>query len=72
MFIGEFDEDVFEGRSERADFRDDDALFQQLFAEMVEVEIVVDERVDGLAEDCGACGCPGEYGRCARLELLSG
>src|SRR5258707_492674 len=54
MFVGEFDEYVFERRSERADFRDDDALFPQLFAEMVEVEIVVDERVDGLAEDCGA------------------
>src|SRR5579859_5895683 len=54
MLVGEFDEDIFQRRSERADFRDDDALLQQLRANVFQIEVVVDQRVDGLPENRGA------------------
>src|SRR2546425_415424 len=54
MLVGELDENVFEAWSERANFCDGDAVFQELFAEIVEVEMILDERVDGLSENGGA------------------
>src|SRR6266568_2060696 len=54
MLVGELDENVFEAGSERANFCDGDAVFQELFAEIVEVEMILDERVDGLSENGGA------------------
>ena len=45
MLVGQFDEDIFKRGRERADFRDDNTLFKQLLAEMIEVEIIVDEGV---------------------------
>src|SRR5882762_20221 len=54
MFVGEFDEHVFKTGGERANFCDGDAVFQQLLAEIIEIEAVIDERVDGLAKNGGA------------------
>ncbi len=54
MLVGKLYEDVFEARSQRADFRDGNAFLQQLFAEVVQIEMVFDQRVDGLPENCGA------------------
>src|SRR5260370_23315941 len=54
MLVGELYENVFEAGSERANLGDGDAVFQQLFAEIVEVEMILDERVDGLSENGGA------------------
>src|SRR5258708_17340411 len=54
MLVGELDKDVFEAGSERANFCDGDAVLQELSAEIVEIEMVLDERVDGLTENGGA------------------
>jgi len=51
VFVGEFDEDVFEAGSEGANFGDRDAVLQELFAEIVKIEPVFDQRMNGLAED---------------------
>src|SRR5882762_9040090 len=61
MFVGEFDEHVFKTGSERANFCDGDAVFQQLLAEIIEVEAVIDERVDGLTKN----GCAANAGEMA-------
>src|ERR1700694_5221125 len=53
MLVGELDEDVFEAGSEGANFRDGDAILQELLAEVVEVVVVVDQRMDGLPENGG-------------------
>ena len=52
--IGEFDEYVFEAGSERTNFGDNDAVVEQLLAEMIEVQVIIDQSVDGLSEDGGA------------------
>src|SRR5437016_14586738 len=54
MLVGELDKDVFEAGSERANFGDGDAVLQELFAEIVEIEAIFDERMDGLSENRGA------------------
>src|SRR5260370_15451380 len=54
MLVGEFDKDVFEAGSERTNFCDGDAVSQELSAEHVKIEMVLDERVDGLTENGGA------------------
>src|SRR6266550_3174818 len=51
MLVGELDKDVFEAGSERANFGDGNAVLQELVAEVVEIEAVFDERMDGLAEN---------------------
>src|SRR6202521_6134552 len=51
MFVGELNKDVFEAGSERANFGDGNAVLQELVAEVVEIESVFDERMDGLAEN---------------------
>src|SRR6267143_5378005 len=54
MLVGELDEDVFKAGSERANLCDRNAVFHELFAEIVEIETVFDERMDGLPENGGA------------------
>jgi hypothetical protein len=54
MFVGEFDEDVFEARSEGPNFGDNNALLLELGTKVVEFESVVDERMNGLTKNCGA------------------
>src|SRR5258708_16404546 len=54
MLVGELDKDVFETGSEGPNLGDGDAVFQELLAEIVEIEMVVDERVDGLSENSSA------------------
>src|SRR5712664_1900888 len=54
MLVGEFDKDVFEAGSERTNFCDGDAVSQELLAKIVEIEMVLDERMDGLSENGGA------------------
>src|ERR1700719_1132067 len=51
---GEFAEDVFEAGSERTNLGDGDAVYQELVAEVVEIEMVFDERIDGLPKNRGA------------------
>src|SRR5258708_34572152 len=62
MLVGEFDENVFEAGSERANLGDSDAVFQELVAEVVEIEMIIDERMDGLSENGGAANA-GEMAR---------
>src|ERR1700676_494657 len=54
MLVGELDEDVFETRSKRANLPDGNSVFQELLAEIVQVEMVFDEGVNGLSENRGA------------------
>src|ERR1700731_2187688 len=54
LLVGEFDEDVFEAGSERTNLADGDAVYQELVAEVVQIEMVFDERMDGLPENRGA------------------
>src|SRR5260370_4870295 len=54
MLVGELDKDVFEAGSERANLCDGDAVFHELRAKIVEIEMVFDQRVDGLTENGGA------------------
>src|SRR5258708_418489 len=62
MLGGEFDEDVLQAGRERANLGDSDAVFQELVAEVVEIEMVVDERMNGLSENGGAANA-GEMAR---------
>src|SRR5258708_4837580 len=59
MLVGELDEDVFEAGSERTNLGHGNAVLQELLAEIVEIESIFDERMDGLSEDGGAAD-PGE------------
>src|SRR6266702_1240554 len=70
MLVGELDENVFEAGSERANFCDGDAVFQELFAVIVEVEMILDERVDGLSENGGAADSPDLAGEAKRASDL--
>src|SRR5215470_11179582 len=54
VLVGELDEDVLKAWSERANFGDGDAVLQKLLAKLVEIEVIVDERVDRLSKDGGA------------------
>src|SRR5713101_4917534 len=54
MLVGQFDEDVFEAGSERTNLGDGNAVFQELVAEVAEIEMILDECVDGLSENGGA------------------
>src|SRR5260370_27325141 len=62
MLVGEFHEDVLEDGSERANLGDSDAVFQELVAEVVEIEMIVNERMNGLSENGGAANA-GEMAR---------
>src|SRR5258708_32334103 len=54
MLVGEFDEDILEAGSERANLGDGNILFQKLVAEVVKIAMVLNERMNGLPEDGGA------------------
>src|SRR4029077_2713177 len=54
MLVGQFYEYIFEAGSERPDFGDRDAFFEQAFANVFEVQVIVHQRVNRLAEDGGA------------------
>src|SRR5882724_5575730 len=62
MLVGELDEDIFEAGSERTNLGDGNAVLQELFAEIVEIETILDKRVDGLSENRGAADA-GEMAR---------
>src|SRR5260370_15461484 len=65
MLVGEVDDDVFEAGSERTNLSDGNPVFQELVAEIVETEMVFDERMDGLTENGGAADA-GEVAREAK------
>src|ERR1700693_3837803 len=54
VLVGELDEDVFEAGGQRANLGDRNSVFQQLLAEIVQVKMIFDERVNGLTENRGA------------------
>src|SRR6266446_5492125 len=54
MLVREFDEDIFEAGSKGTNLGDGDTVLQELFAQVVEIEVVFDEGVNGLSEDGGA------------------
>src|SRR5712692_678834 len=54
MLVGQFDEDVFQAWSEWTNFSDGNAVFQELVAEVVEIEMIVDEGMNGLPENGSA------------------
>src|SRR6266404_5332134 len=54
VLIGQFYEYIFEAGSQRANLTDLNSVLEELRAEIVEVETIFDERVNGLAEDGGA------------------
>src|SRR5882724_1516797 len=71
MLVGELDEDIFEAGSERTNLGDGNAVLQELFAEIVEIETILDKRVDGLSENRGAADA-GEMARKAERAVTSG
>src|SRR5439155_5767697 len=54
VLVSELHENVFEAWSKRTNLGDGNAFFQKLLAKFVEIEVVFDERVDGLPENGGA------------------
>src|SRR5215813_2392350 len=65
MAVGEFDKNVFETRSERTDFRDGDAAIRKRAAKVVEIKMIVDERMNRLTKDCRAANA-GEFANGAK------
>src|SRR5271169_1729441 len=61
MLVGELDEDVFEAGCKWTNFGHGNAILQELFAEIIEIEMVVNERVDGLPKN----GCAANAGKLA-------
>src|SRR6266576_109967 len=53
LFVGEFDESVFQAWGQRANLGHGNAVFQELLAELVQIKMFIDERVDGLAKNRG-------------------
>ena len=70
MLVGELDKDVFEAGSEGPNFGDGNAVFQELLTEIVEVEVVVDECVNGLTENGGAADARKPARGAARRETI--
>src|SRR6266478_1251296 len=63
VLVGEFDENVFQAGSQRTDFGNGDAVFEELLAQIVQVEMVFDQRMNGLAKNGGTANArnlPGE------------
>src|SRR5229473_5066398 len=63
VLVGQLDENIFKARSKRANFADGDSVFEKLLAQIVEVEMLFHQRVNGLAENRGAANAgelPGE------------
>src|ERR1700676_1058488 len=54
MFLGELYENVFQGRTQRANFRDSYPALFQLLAKVFQVEMIVDQGVNGLPENRSA------------------
>ena len=54
MLVGELHENVFEARRQRPNLRHGNAVLQKLLVKIVKIEVVIDERVDGLAKNRGA------------------
>src|SRR5712664_1016179 len=54
VLVGQLYEDIFKARGERANFADGDSVFEELLAQIVEVEMLFHKRVNGLAENGGA------------------
>src|SRR5579864_3252694 len=49
MLVGQLHEDVFQAGFQRTNFADGDAVFPELLAEIAQVEVIFNERVNGLA-----------------------
>src|SRR5579863_2483387 len=62
MLVGELDENVFETRLKRANFPNGNAILPELLAQIVQVEMIFDERVNGLSKNRGAAN-PGNLPR---------
>src|SRR5437879_4229904 len=54
VFVRQLHENVLEARLERTNVSHGNSIFKELLAKVVEVEMFVDERVNRLAENCGA------------------
>src|SRR5215510_13858175 len=54
VFVGQLDENVFQAGGERANFAHRCAVSGKLLAKSVEVEVIVNQRMNRLAEDGGA------------------
>jgi hypothetical protein len=54
LLVGELDEDVFEAGRQRANLGDGNPIFEKLLTEIVQIEMVLDQRMDGLSENGGA------------------
>src|SRR6266849_6397925 len=63
VLVGELNENVLQAGGQRPDFGNGDTVFEELLAQIVQVEMVFDQRVDGLAKNGGAANAgnlPGE------------
>src|SRR6202030_2689651 len=54
VLVGELDKDVFETRRERTNLPHGNAVFSELLAQIVQVEMIFDQRVNGLSTHRGA------------------
>src|SRR5690349_25084752 len=51
MLVGELDKNIFETGRKRTNLANSYAVVQKLLAQLAEVEVVINERVDGLPEN---------------------
>src|SRR5215469_12354678 len=68
MLVGQLDKNVFEAGSEGANLGDGDPVFQQLLAELTQVAMVIEQRVNRLAKNRGTA----DAGNLARITQSAG
>src|SRR5271165_1215499 len=54
MFVGQLDKNVLEAGGQRTNIRDGDAVLLELGPQIDEIEMILDQGVNGLAKDGGA------------------
>src|ERR1700731_3374333 len=54
VLVGQLEENIFEAGGQRPNLADGDSVLEELLTQIVEVKMLVDKRVDGLAENGGA------------------
>ena len=65
MFVSKLHENIFQARRQRPNLCHGDAFLQKLLAQVVQIEVVVNQRVDGLAENRRAADSGKSAGRIA-------
>src|SRR5438477_5512863 len=72
MLVGQFDEDIFQAGSQRPNFGNRDAFFEQAFANAFQIQMIVHQCVNRLAEDGGAADAGNLAGETQRASDFGG